>query len=773
MLKFSIKEEIGVDRTCWGVCGGIPLPRGWVTSGDDIAIADANHEAVEADVTVMSRWEDGSVKFVRVAFVASVPAFTEAVFYAGPFDRNVRQPETGEARPAPRAIQIQQAGAAVIVNTARMEFAVNAERYKVFDYIKRNGNVLIDNTKAKGFTIIDENDVRFDSALCKNVTIATEEHGSVRAVLRVEGTHTAEDGAELFDFAARYYVYADSDIVEVEYTFINKEKRDWSHIRSIGCELEAAGHRATGLCGNYQGIRTYDTMFSLVANNDVNIAGTRQNCDFRLGGKGDPRNTGDSFSPAIWTHGWIGFHHGTGGVSASIYRLYPNYPKELQYDGANTIRMYLWKDDENNVLPFARGWAKTHKLQFYVYDGAPETSESNKIMEALDQPLIIYAPEAYVSSGIFEDNIRYSPDNYPQLEMMLRDSFHMWKGRKNRLFGMLDYGDFVDLNWNDHKGREYRGNMYFDYAHSLLLQYIRTGEREYYFAAESAVMHHLDIDFVHDSKFESEIGGIRCEGPNHGANEFDRPTIDPYYGGTESLIEFFGLTGDTRILGLAKAVCKANFINFMDSMTRGEVNRRQGWALVTLSALYEIAGDEEAYACCRTLAKYVTEYIDRHGNLKLTIGFGKVFSPLHAVTVAIGMYKYYRICRDDAEKQEVKRTTVSIVDSIIELGMFPDGGFIYVDYPELRWNWQMGEAIEPFGYAYALTGDEKYIALINRHLYRYVDVVFTALSGGGPRVRNGYIQSVSGVSIGINWRGLLKFMYWADNSGCAKDVLNL
>ena len=762
MNSFQIKEEIGVRRKDWPVTGGIPVEKGRFNDTHDLCLKSADEKVIQADFDALSRYDDNSIKWLRVSFEADIEPFSENVYHI-----------SRQTMPDHESIQLNETEDDFVIKTHKLEIHISKTRYRIFDLLKYEGKTISDNRNKEGFEIIDEKGISYSSSRCCDVRFRIEEHGGTRFVLRAEGTHVSEQGNKLFDFVVRYFITARSDVFEVDHTFINREDAKWTRIKRIGYEIEVKGENITGLCGNYSQVRVEKDMFSLVADDAVAVDGTRQNCDYRPGGVGDKRNTHDSFAPAVWTHGWIGAENEEGGLCSTIYRMIPNHPKALIFDGKNSIDTVLWFNEEDKTLDFAQGWAKTHKLFFYAYAKKGKDPQVNRIMGAIEQPLVMHAKDGYTDTGLFGDIIGYSPEKYPQMEMLLRDSFYIWKMRGNRLSGMIDYGDWLELGWADSKGRQYKGNMYFDYAHSLLLQYLRTGESEYYFAAESAIMHHLDIDMVHHSRFPEETGGIRCEGPDHGANIFDHAYISPYYGGAESLIEFFCLSGDGRVLELAKKVCRAHYMSFTEALCKGEVNRTQGWVLITLAALHEATGDEKAYESCRSLSDYIIRYIKENNDLKLTIGFGKVFSNLHATTVAAGMYKYYSICRDENERGNIKGCIIQIVDSMIEQGMFPDGGFIYVDYPDHRWNWQMGEAIESFGYAYALTGDEKYIRVINKHLYRFTDLFFSLLHPSGPKIYNGQLQTTAGVTIGINWRGLLKFMYWADRSGLGKDVINI
>jgi hypothetical protein len=41
------------------------------------------------------------------------------------------------------------------------------------------------------------------------------------------------------------------------------------------------------------------------------------------------------------------------------------------------------------------------------------------------------------------------------------------------------------------------GNLEYDLAHGMFLQYLRTGDRRYFLRGEQAARHHIDVDVVH------------------------------------------------------------------------------------------------------------------------------------------------------------------------------------------------------------------------------------------------------------------------------------
>ena len=56
---------------------------------------------------------------------------------------------------------------------------------------------------------------------------------------------------------------------------------------------------------------------------------------------------------------------------------------------------------------------------------------------------------------------------------------------------MLNYSEWYgerSVNW---------GNLEYDLAHGVLVQFLRMGDRRFFFRGEQAARHHVDVDVVH------------------------------------------------------------------------------------------------------------------------------------------------------------------------------------------------------------------------------------------------------------------------------------
>ncbi len=79
-VRLRVSESAGISRENWPVTRGVPLPKGALGNLDSVGVEDADGRTVPAQFRVLSRWPEGSLKWVLSDFQADVPANGEAVY---------------------------------------------------------------------------------------------------------------------------------------------------------------------------------------------------------------------------------------------------------------------------------------------------------------------------------------------------------------------------------------------------------------------------------------------------------------------------------------------------------------------------------------------------------------------------------------------------------------------------------------------------------------------------------------------------------------------
>ena len=752
--KFIVKEEFGIPFANCPISGGVPFSPGSVPDISKLTLTDEAGAVMEADIEATSFWHnDGSVKTCRVSFCSGLSDMKNTVFYL------TDQLPMEKAREKMQ-IDIQQD--TVIVKTSRLRVCIPLKGYKVFEKVYLDDELIIDNKAARGFLVVDKNGKIYDSALHSKVELTVEENGTARSVIRVIGRHIAEDGTSLFSFMCRYFFYFDSEDLRIDYTFMNDEEADSIFLSELSYEVEAV-NTMTPTAG-YFGYSSENPQnaFSLeIYKCEDETILTGQSADLIYDGVEMKKKA--FFENRL--QGILSLDDGKRGFGTTVYRIAQNQPKALRYDGERKLKTDLWFGRNGETLEFMQGMSKTHRLLFTFFNGDAKQADAHRHMNGMLYPPVMHADEAYLTTGFCGRFLQYSPKKYRKYEIYLRDIFHMWKAQ-NRPFGMVDYGDFPQLAGN---GREdYMGNNEHDLPHGLFLQYYRTGERDYFYHGEDTVMHMLDIDYVCHSKYPDETGGVREHGPNHGANFTNGAYTNPSHMWLEGIVDYYYLTGDKVVLEKAGNIAR-HLMTYEDECLSMPPERTIAWSVIALISYYEATGDNEVFDYCGKLVDYMIKYIENNPFLYCNFGYRKSVAFFHIGLVNEAIYRYMGHIDDSEQINRIRAAIIKNMNSLYDHGMFDEGTFMYVDYPEYRMNQANWLLLEPFGYAYDVTGKPHYIEDSIDNIDRCHEIVNLLIQGGNVN-RKGQLTLSLGHLLAISLRSSLRFMYYADKSGKGRDM---
>jgi hypothetical protein len=215
--------------------------------------------------------------------------------------------------------------------------------------------------------------------------------------------------------------------------------------------------------------------------------------------------------------GWMSLSDEKWGAAVGIKNFLEEYPKEVRFDNqANRATAFLWSPrvgpmsfarwssdleyedgTEGTVENWAQGTAKTSELTFYFHRGDAPQSEVAKTMGYVLNPPVAHAdPAWYGRSGVYG---RFAPrtERFPEFERALDYKFDWWlfNQKWSPWYGMFDYGDgkynFDGQKWDLWVCNEPANDF------MLWMQFMRTGDRRYYFAAQAASRHSMDVDNTH------------------------------------------------------------------------------------------------------------------------------------------------------------------------------------------------------------------------------------------------------------------------------------
>ena len=67
-VALTVREPSGVLREAWPVTSGVPIPQGRLRRARRVALRDAQGPAIPVQAEVLSRWPDGSVRWLLLDF---------------------------------------------------------------------------------------------------------------------------------------------------------------------------------------------------------------------------------------------------------------------------------------------------------------------------------------------------------------------------------------------------------------------------------------------------------------------------------------------------------------------------------------------------------------------------------------------------------------------------------------------------------------------------------------------------------------------------------
>ncbi len=377
--------------------------------------------------------------------------------------------------------------------------------------------------------------------------------------------------------------------------------------------------------------------------------------------------------------GWVTISDKKWGVGIGIRNFFEEYPKEIAIQGdSSRIFSYIWSPkvppmsfarasgefDSEMMGNFAQGLAKTTEIVYQFFNAeTPEINVTNNFKYFLDPPVSHTSPEWYSKSKVYGAFAPKSDENadlergidYKLDWMRFNQKWEPW-------YGMIDYGDFqtyyIKNKWNTWNSGE-PANDYMWW-----LQFMRTGNRDYYITAQASSQHTMDVDNIHWPNAPKFLGETNNAvdyfnfkdslsyptspyvgmGRRHAAQHFT--SLLSAHVWVPGWIASYYLTGNHRALDVAEQTGDLYLRrNWGEHDLRG---RRLYLSVWNLSEIYDADKKE----------KYLKELKDRVGIMlelqKSTDQGGSLVIDRYGysqVYISQGLYKYYHMTGDESVKR--------------------------------------------------------------------------------------------------------------------------
>ncbi|MCB0274961.1 MAG: hypothetical protein KDI06_09125, partial [Calditrichaeota bacterium] len=180
-----IEEPAGVGRIQEPLSVGITFPKGTLQSGDPVRLLDENNLPVDAQFMNMGFWPDGSVRWRKADFQVSLPAGAQ---------RRIAV-EAGTGHPVTSGLTVADNAGLITVNTGPLRFTVSKNAFSLIEeaWLDRNRDGIFSADerviRPGGAAMVQQGGTVYSSASGAPVSVAVEENGPMKVVIRISGFH--------------------------------------------------------------------------------------------------------------------------------------------------------------------------------------------------------------------------------------------------------------------------------------------------------------------------------------------------------------------------------------------------------------------------------------------------------------------------------------------------------------------------------------------------------------------------------------------------------
>jgi hypothetical protein len=737
-VRLTVQEPSGVQRVMWPVTSGIPMRQGALKDPAATALFDANGKQLPLQTEVLARWSDGSIRWLLVDSQIDLNANETKTLL-------LRHGSSVQRAAVENPVQVVQepAGPVVIMpGPVRLEYGSQDDKPAHFfpqglatltDGTAGLGHRLTFNCSADGIILRGGQGANYKPQIDQ---VVVEQAGPVRACIRFSGSHVGQDGSTMMRYIARVHAWRNQPYVRVYYTLVNDWQESTMHsFDQLGVSFWVrSGGRARCLLNGQPDLQ--GPLFQVDENQYL--------CDGQPAGRR--------------ACGWAAAGGDEGGLAVGLREFWQNWPKSIDagahrvrldlfpqlpaglYDGKPLLeesKLYYYLRDQQHTLKI--GAAKTHEMWIKYLSGPPDGEALNQFFQAAEDPLLATCEPAHVSAtqaaGRFPPA---DPQKFGGYDRILSDALdgHLQRRDQVREYGLLNYGDWYgerSVNW---------GNLEYDLAHGLFLQYLRTGDRRYFLRAEQAARHHIDVDVVHATNphvknpwgTPPRVGDVwlHCVGHTGGYYENAPLPVDKTYQMGHSTnfghvwvsgdLDYYHLTGDRRAREVAIEIADAMAAHMPTQY--GTHIRALGWPMILVLDAYEATSEEKYLQAARANWDVLKENIDWEKGWVVRLASGHCLHedrscygnvPFMEGLTLCALARYHRITQDP---EVLRAISVGIDQMIRECWQEDAGTFSYTACPlSSRTPYVLfALSAEAMAYEAELTGNQEHRRILRKGL---------------------------------------------------------
>ncbi|MBM3474089.1 MAG: hypothetical protein FJX75_12540 [Armatimonadetes bacterium] len=605
-VPVSLLEDAGVARPASPISFGFPCPEGGVFDLTQLRVLGAEGREIPAQFTATAFWPDGSLKWVLVDFAADLKPGEDR-------SCTIELGSSVKRAASPTPLKVSDEAGQVTVVTGPLRAVLDKQRFNLFREVAFDANgdgKFAAEEEAlepspEGMVFVDEHGKVFASSGLPPDSMAIEEQGPQKVVVRVEGRYAAADGETYMRYLARLTFRASSSRVTVAWTHLNDYlKTEFTDFTSLILPLVPTG----GL--KQSSVYLTDDAGKLQAR-DAKTLSLFQKDDQQSLLTTEAGTTTSGRAPGVMRCGG-----GRGTVTVALHDFWQRWPKGLSADGQQAriellpvqpgpdygtdLPHYLLFNLCSGKYRLKWGMAFTERLTLdFDPQAAPEASYADA-----NKPVVPVLPaEWYAKTRALGRIAAPLEKQFAVWDKYAADGFRAYMTQKERAreYGFLNYGD-----WYGERGRNW-GNNEYDLAHGLFQQFLRTGNREYFRWALVAARHQADVDIIHAYPDAFYVGGMVPHSVGHTGAWTERTTHGTWETRYDGMVT--GANGHNWADGMVDAWCLTGEADIMQSTLElgehvtwamsptfqalGTHERSAGWSLKSIMAIYQQTYDPE------------------------------------------------------------------------------------------------------------------------------------------------------------------------------------
>ena len=613
-VVIEVAEHAGVARESWPVTGGVPLARGAVTDPAHVQLAGPSGQPQHLQCRPLARWEDGSIKWLLVDFLATVGANETQRFRLriGPKD-----PAQASVADSPLSWRKTQDG--VQVDTGQLRAVISRRLLESVSIKDASGNWLqvVEQPGEMWMSVNGDNKGRYLASRDPKSDVAIEESGPNHVCVRVSGWHHDSNGARFGAYTLRVHAYAGKPYLRVFHTFVNSDLPERGLITGIGLRMPLAleGRRVLSYGGKTQ--PQSGTAPCWLTQNDWN--------------QQEVQHDGKALALQKPLAGFLGVLTPQATAACIVRDWTQLYPKKLELNEQG-LAVWFWPEscgpfdlrrEEQKQSPewlwfkencpdlykewhdpgtaksagisprryrialrkkqmsilassSALGLARTHEMLWVFLPGSVPTGKLEDLSACLHEPLLPVVNPRYLDETEalgrlgWQDRKRFPlVENYilRKLDWICRHQ-NEWA----RWWGILDWGGMQTIyerlrsttipgQWLKMAGRHGWHNSEVDIPNHVMYHYLRSGNRGIFHFYDSILRHQMDVDTIHLNLPDFEAPGHEWQDREWTRGGMHRHSYNHYSGGdnightwNEGLVNYYFLTGDRRAYDVALEV---------------------------------------------------------------------------------------------------------------------------------------------------------------------------------------------------------------------------